>query len=370
MYLNDYFSIEIYPLLKKNQSSLPQQIPRGIRYFDPLLPRSYFRRILLGLFNFSPIQIFLKDLFTVFRSKDPIYSLKEWFLYMVTYRAVYANKRFRSAIKGSDIVYFYWGNFPISLIAGNNNLFVRVHGGEVNFERHKGYIPSIRQKILAKGVVYLPISEDAYRRIHLVNKDAVCILSRLGVVYKGRNPRPSDDASIRIVSCSNVIGLKRLHLIIQALKQISDITIKWTHFGDGNLLDKIKEQATQLPRNIAVEFRGRVDNQEVLEFYRAVPIDLFVNVSETEGVPVSIMEALSFGIPCFATDVGGTSEILNGIGGKVVPKDFEIVELSKYICEIRDVAQYKDLRNGAFSLWKERCVADENYKLLLKTFSE
>jgi colanic acid/amylovoran biosynthesis glycosyltransferase len=196
------------------------------------------------------------------------------------------------------------------------------------------------------------------------------VLSRLGVDYKGRNPDPADYEPINVVSCSNLIGLKRVHLIIEALSLVTDINVKWIHFGDGHLLDEIKENAAKLAPNIEVDLKGRVSNKEVLEFYRTNPIDLFINVSETEGVPVSIMEALSFGIPCFATDVGGTAEILEEIGGKLVSKEFEIDELSKYIVEIRDRAQSKDLRNGAFSLWKKKCVAKENYENLHKTFSK
>ncbi|MFR4320263.1 MAG: glycosyltransferase [Blautia massiliensis (ex Durand et al. 2017)] len=35
-----------------------------------------------------------------------------------------------------------------------------------------------------------------------------------------------------------------------------------------------------------------------------------MNVSSSEGIPVSIMEATSFGIPGIATDAGGTKEII------------------------------------------------------------
>ena len=46
-----------------------------------------------------------------------------------------------------------------------------------------------------------------------------------------------------------------------------------------------------------------------------MPVDLFLTVSANEGIPVSIMEAQSFGIPVIATDVGGISEIVNNVNG-------------------------------------------------------
>ncbi|MDO4189560.1 MAG: hypothetical protein Q4D29_11285, partial [Lachnospiraceae bacterium] len=64
---------------------------------------------------------------------------------------------------------------------------------------------------------------------------------------------------INIVSCSRIIELKRIDLIIKALSMIEDITIDWKHFGDGPLLDDMKELAIQLlskKHNISYDFKG------------------------------------------------------------------------------------------------------------------
>lgn len=52
--------------------------------------------------------------------------------------------------------------------------------------------------------------------------------------------------------------------------------------------------------------------------YSEHPVDVFINLSTNEGVPVSIMEAISFDIPIVATDVGGTSEIVTDETGILV----------------------------------------------------
>ena len=78
-----------------------------------------------------------------------------------------------------------------------------------------------------------------------------------------------------------------------------------------------------------VFFAGALSQEEVFSFYRCNHVDLFVNVSEAEGIPISIMEALSFGIPCVATRVGGNPEIVHhGENGYLIDKDFEDRELS------------------------------------------
>jgi len=47
-------------------------------------------------------------------------------------------------------------------------------------------------------------------------------------------------------------------------------------------------------------------HNDVLNYYASNPVDVFINTSSSEGLPVSIMEAMSFGIPVIATNVGGT----------------------------------------------------------------
>ena len=54
---------------------------------------------------------------------------------------------------------------------------------------------------------------------------------------------------------------------------------------------------------------------------RSQPIDIFINVSSSEGLPVAIMEAISFDIPIIATNVGGTSEIVTPETGILIAPD-------------------------------------------------
>lgn len=116
----------------------------------------------------------------------------------------------------------------------------------------------------------------------------------------------------KIVSCSNVIPIKRLDLIIKALSLLN-IDIEWTHYGDGPEMEHIKKLAEEvLSKNKFVKFTfaGKINNAELMEKYKIEYIDLFVNTSDSEGVPVSIMEAQQFGIPAIARNVGGNREII------------------------------------------------------------
>ena len=123
-----------------------------------------------------------------------------------------------------------------------------------------------------------------------------------------------------IVSCSRVVKHKKVLQIVDILKQIN-IDIKWIHFGEGPLMSNLIEKCQDLPSNIKFELKGETDNQKILEFYSQVQVDLFVSLSESEGLPVSIMEAMMFGIPIYAKEVSGIPEIVDRYSGILIPKN-------------------------------------------------
>jgi len=84
-------------------------------------------------------------------------------------------------------------------------------------------------------------------------------------------------------------------------------------------------------------------------------------VSASEGVPVSIMEALSFGIPVIATDVGGTGELISNKNGLLIPKDFESEKVAGQIIRLLTGADFQDKRENARKTWETYSNATVNY---------
>ncbi len=167
---------------------------------------------------------------------------------------------------------------------------------------------------------------------------------------------------MRIISCSNIIRIKRLDLVIDALSKIN-FFVEWTHIGEGDLKEKIIKEASILPANIKANFKGYMKNEELREYYSRNHLDLFLNVSESEGVPVSIMEALSAGIPVFATNAGGTSELIDDRIGKLLPIDLTADKLSKEIENYfyqPEIEKLK-LRENARKRWNELANAEKVY---------
>ena len=129
-------------------------------------------------------------------------------------------------------------------------------------------------------------------------------------------------------------------------------------------MNELKDACGKLPKNIKVDFRGMVSNQQVLEDYSKEEYHLFLNVSSSEGIPVAIMEAMSYGIPCIATNVGGNSEIVtDNYSGKLLAVDFEPQVLADYIKEFATMSavEYNEYRKNAREDWKNKHSAIKNY---------
>lgn len=212
--------------------------------------------------------------------------------------------------------------------------------------------------IAQDGVDYLTKKYPAYK-----NK---IVLYRLGTLDHGLSVLPSSKDKLHIVSCSTVSGVKRVHLIVEALAKVQKISVCWDHYGEGALLNEIRDLAAKsLPPNIEYTFHGYIDNTALLAIYRQNPFHWFINVSSSEGIPVSIMEAMSFGIPCIATNVGGTKEIIeDGKNGILLPCDFKSEELAVLLESLGQMGEkeYLRYRDNARLSWEENYSADKNYR--------
>ena len=190
----------------------------------------------------------------------------------------------------------------------------------------------------------------------------------LGTADMGvNNFNPS--ATFTLVSCATVRNIKRIFLIPEILQQLN-FQVNWIHLGDENLLapDPTKERylknkaALKAFPKINAEFMGVMSNAQIFEFYKTTSVNLFISVSETEGLPVSIMEAISFGIPVMSTDVGGCSEIAMEQTGILIPKDFSTEKVAKQITEFNYSDKNTELfRNKVREFWASTFEVNKNY---------
>ena len=244
----------------------------------------------------------------------------------------------------------------------------RAHGYDLYEYRYKAdYLP-FRGRVL-EGLDYVyPCSQDGtvYLKKKYPSYKNKIKCSHLGTYDQGMNPTMIEQQFI-ITSCSSIISVKRLQLLAEALSLLEKqgvTDIKWLCVGDGELKTTLMDYCKTNLSKINVIFLGYLTNCKVFDLYRHQHIDAFINVSSSEGLPVSVMEAQSFGIPVIATMVGGTSEIVNNNNGILLTSDPTPQEVAAAIkqfkCLSKDKMEIKRIlsRNN----WQKCFDAKFNYK--------
>ena len=188
-------------------------------------------------------------------------------------------------------------------------------------------------------------------------------VSFLGKINNRQPLLTKSDDEILICSCSNLIPVKQVDRIIEVLSMLKISNLHWIHFGDGPLRAELEAMAKKLLPNVEYEFRGIVPNNAILDFYASQYVDLFINLSSSEGILVSIMEALSAGIPVVATNVGGTAEAVNDKNGFLIFSDFNSADVALTITNYLNLnpAQQQQYRQNAYIFWKDNFEAEKNY---------
>ncbi len=184
----------------------------------------------------------------------------------------------------------------------------------------------------------------------------------LGVIDEYKKTEKSNNSVFHIVTCSGIDNNKRVHFLAHALDKINH-SVKWTHFGTGVLLPQVESIIKNYRKNITVDLKGNVSNLEVKKFYAENHINLFVNLSIVEGLPVSIMEAMMFEIPILATDVYGTPEaVIDNKNGFLIDVDFTEEELiSKLNYCITHPEELKSMGTKSREIYLAKFDANKNY---------
>jgi len=269
------------------------------------------------------------------------------------------------------IVYSYW--LSVGALSGGmlkrrgiaRLAIARAHRGDLYHERSSlGCLPGQSPTIAQLDKVFC-ISQHGvnYLKEHYPNFQHKIELSRLGVQPAPVRNAPSTNGRLHIVSCAYLTPIKRIHLLVEALVHC-EIPTTWTHLGGGKLENEIRMLAAELPESIHWRITGPISNQDVLRFYQENPVDLFINVSASEGLPVSIMEAMSYGIPVIATDVGGSKELVSsGQNGILLPASITPSVMSQTITDFYQLpaSQKQEMREAAWQTWCDTVNAEVQY---------
>ncbi len=269
----------------------------------------------------------------------------------------------------STVFYSYWHDakaLALSFLKAERTIkaIARGHGWDIDYCRHSpGYLP-FKNYIVFSLTKTISISDFGQRMLEAVtevNNHYKISKSYLGKKNTRKPLIEKTGNQILICSCSSMIPLKRVDWIIKVIAILKYDLVHWVHFGDGPQRLDLEKLADDY--GVSYEFRGNIGNDKILDFYAQNYVDLFINLSSSEGVPVSIMEAQSAGIPVLALDLGGCSEIVNNENGVLLNKEVGFSEISKAIQDY--LTSNKEVHNAkrilSYESWKGKFDGTVNF---------
>jgi glycosyltransferase involved in cell wall biosynthesis len=173
---------------------------------------------------------------------------------------------------------------------------------------------------------------------------------------------------IKVISVSFLEKYKRVDLIIEALEGLEGIDVDWHHIGDGSQTDNVPQNAfNRLFNKPNIHFRFTSDStpESIRNVFINEQPDVFISLSEAEDIPVSLLEALSFGVPVISTNVGGISEIItHSVNGFLLPQNPSLNDVRSLLVQIvnMDKEKWKEIKGNALQTWREYADASKQYQ--------
>lgn len=247
------------------------------------------------------------------RSIHPLKDLKAWWELRKLYRKI-----------RPDVVHLHSSKMGAlgRLAFPSTKIIYTVHGFDSIRVAFRKFL--LVEKFLKNAVKYI-VAVSRYDENNLKNEG---ISNKVAMIYNAisdnRNTFPMEGPDLmaetlekikknnKIVMCiARLAPPKNFNLFLSIAEKYSDKGIHFVWIGNKTPVD------TQKLNNVSV--LGEIKNaQKMLRF-----ADVFLLSSNYEGLPISILEALCFGVPVVASAVGGIPEILDGKNGFAVENTVE-----------------------------------------------
>lgn len=285
-----------------------------------------------GYFHFVKVLLIDKpDLIHIHSSFGPSFYRKMPFIYM----ASWAKKQIINHIHGADFDEFY-----------------------VNVSNKK---KQLIKKVYGKCSVLIALSDEWKDRLsQIVPPDKITVIENYSILHEDaltqRLNRPSNSTVLFLGELGKRKGCYDIPaVVVEVVKQVPDI--KFVLAGAGSAEDEAAIKKLCEDNGVAshVEFPGWVRGEQKDKLLRET--DVFFLPSYNEGMPMSVLDAMGYGLPVVSTNVGGIPKIVHdGENG--------------YCCEAGDI---KSFANGIIKLLSDKkirdCASKDSVSIVKKGYS-
>ncbi len=127
-----------------------------------------------------------------------------------------------------------------------------------------------------------------------------------GIPKRTKTPAVKEKKHTAFGMVCRLIPLKQIEIAIDAMENFTSSQFKLLIYGDGPERKNLEKYVSNRNLDSTVEFRGfELDEDKIFP-----NIDILLITSETEGLPMSMLEAMSYSIPVISTKVGAIPKVL------------------------------------------------------------
>jgi glycosyltransferase involved in cell wall biosynthesis len=231
-------------------------------------------------------------------------------------------------------------------------LVVHFHGGKESFydmiisSRILRFISSITyfraNRIIVLGSSFI---ED-YNKIKLLEKQIYKVLPNpVELIYLNQESKREIDSkkAINILYLSRIDKRKGCEIAIESMSHLTDnLNVILNICGDGPLLNDMKKLSKKLKLK-NVKFHGYVKGNEKIKQFKKNDIFLYPTYYG-EGLPVCLLEAMSFGLPVITRPVGGITDFIKDDVNGFITKSLNPIDYSDLILQpINDPQLYTNM---------------------------
>jgi len=244
---------------------------------------------------------------------------------------------------------------PIAKLAGVKGNIHAEHGREICDPEGLNRKHNLLRKLVSPFIDYfVPVSADldgwlksvvniAPRKVKLI---------RNGINTQAFNLTKVTANAVRFIHIARFNPVKDQANLLNALSilvkkhSLKPSEVNLTMVGDGELMVTLKALTSELSLDEYVQFTG--SRNDIAELLAAA--DVFVLSSIAEGIPMTVLEAMSSGLAIIATRIGGLPEIVeDGRSGYLVEKQNSTVladAMQNYLTDKNKIIEHG--RNGKF----------------------
>ena len=200
---------------------------------------------------------------------------------------------------------------------------------------------------------FTPPAQWSKFSVHRLGVDPVVLSPPYPLKHSGEGP-------LRVICTGRLVAAKGHHILLQALDQLQQrgIELHTTLIGTGPELASLEAFVKSRGLGHNVVFTSALSHAETLNLVRSA--DIFVLASFAEGIPVALMEAMAFAVPCVATTIAGIPELIHSGQDGLLAAPSNVDALAD---AIESLVVDPDLRCYLGGAGRQRIIRDYNLPL-------